>query len=87
VEFIRLSAGGEDMLTELVVHLAKARTIQEAMGPETLLQHPVDVEGKTFPILRTFPPGEISEGSPLVLNPRATILDTSPEVNPVDLFI
>lgn len=87
VEFIRLSAGGEDLLTELVRHLAKVRAIQKAMEPERLLRHPGDVEGGTFPILRTFPPGEISDGSPLDLNRRATILDASSVINPVDLFI
>jgi hypothetical protein len=87
MEFIRLSAGGEDMLAELVRHLAKVRTIQDAMGSARLLEHPVDAEGETFPILRTFLLGQTSDASPLVLNPRATILDASSVVNPVDLFI
>jgi hypothetical protein len=87
VEFVRLSAGGEDMLVELVRHLAKVRAITTAMGSARLLERPVKVESETFPILRTFPPLLISDASPLVLHPRGSVVDAGTIVNPLDLFV
>ncbi len=86
VEFVRLSSGGEDMLAELVRHLAKMRAIASAMGSAKLLEHPLDVMGETFPILRSFGPVQISEVPPPVLKP-GSVVDAGALINPLDLFV
>ncbi len=87
IEFVRLSAGGEYLLTELVKNLAKLRTVPFAMGLGKLPDQPADSGAVTFPVLGTVLPCQPSEGSSLVLSPRATIIDAAPLVDPVDLFV
>jgi hypothetical protein len=87
VEFVRLSAGGEDMLAELIRHLAKVRAITSAMGSASLLEQPLNVESRTFPILRTFPSAPASEGSSLILNPSGSVAGAGTIIDPLDLFV
>jgi hypothetical protein len=87
VEFVRLSAGGEGMLADLVSHLAKARAITTAVGSTRILERPVDVVSETFPILRAFRAGRTSESSPLVLSPQGSVVDARAITNPLDLFV
>jgi len=74
------------MLAELVRHLAKMRAIASAMGSAKLLEHPLDVMGETFPILRSFGPVQISEVPPPVLKP-GSVVDAGALINPLDLFV
>ncbi len=78
IEFVRLSAGGEYLLGELVKNLAKVRTMPPVIESVEQPQEPLNPKDLSFPCLGSFLPSQPEEAQQVVLNPRATILDSEP---------
>ena len=94
MEFIQLSAGGQDMLVELLRELARqqaiATTLQAARrepGPEQWNEVRAALLKESRPTLGSIVTSQISEMSPLVVDRSALILEEEFKVTPLDFFI
>lgn len=93
IEFVRLSAGAERMLTELVEYLARVQPVtpvgaafEREIGRESCGRRELPV-GENFPILRTFSPVRTSQAVALVTNPEKKIIEARFVSAPLDLFV
>jgi PilZ domain-containing protein len=87
IEFVRMSAGGEYLLNELVKNLAKVRTVSHLIGSAEQSEEPLDSNDVSFPCLGNFLPNQHTETQQTRLSTQRTIADVAPGIDPVDLFI
>ncbi|MFI5114211.1 MAG: PilZ domain-containing protein [Terriglobales bacterium] len=99
LEFLQLSAGGRDLLRELVAQLARLRAKEIALhagdreddpGPWVELDDgsPQAIDPKErFPVLATVLPPEPREGTALVTTREKSVDEADPETSFLDLFV
>jgi PilZ domain len=94
MEFIQLSAGGHDMLVELLRELARQQAIATTLraarrepGPDQWNEVRAALLKESRPMLGRIVASQASEVSPLVVDRSALIFDEESKVLPLDFFI
>jgi len=94
MEFIQLSAGGQDMLVELLRELARQqaiscvlRAVRREPGPEHWNEARSALLKESRPMLGRIMASQASEVNPLAADRSALILDEELKVIPLDFFI
>jgi hypothetical protein len=94
MEFIQLSAGGQDMLVELLRELARQQAIANTLraarrepDPEQWNQARAALLKESVPMFRRIVASQVPEVSPILVDRSALILDEESKVTPLDLFI